>query len=318
MRRISSDSLSSGSGSDSEDSVGGLDTFDRLSLVDFDIEEKDEVASPEPLSPAGVSTSQDKTYFSSLLSSVPVDDHQDLVRGVAPLTSDTKLPAGKGGSAKKMAKMSQKERKRLSQEAAEVSKPEPAAAEKSGWVGWGSGQVSVVDDAPSLAEIMQMERSTTPTQAAVSVRPESGSAGRKMSESVRRLSDEAGKRRCWKQLDLNAVDDKHDSAAVTPVKSNPWNVPIAPASTVPKSLGLGSPHDDDQSFQQILQEEVKHTDNLHRAKSKPLSLTQIEEKAIEELKVFYNADNATDEIITVSRVQTGPLATPVWYRHNKN
>ena len=54
-----------------------------------------------------------------------------------------------------------------------------------------------------------------------------------------------------------------------------------------------------------------------KIQSKPLHVTQIEEKAMEELKKFYNVSSCRDEIITVSRLQTVSLATPVWKKSNK-
>jgi len=61
-----------------------------------------------------------------------------------------------------------------------------------------------------------------------------------------------------------------------------------------------------------MKEDVRQKENLYKAQSKPLYVTQIEEQAIEELKAFYNVDNITDEIITVARVETGAVAAPVW------
>ena len=38
----------------------------------------------------------------------------------------------------------------------------------------------------------------------------------------------------------------------------------------------------------------------------------MEEKAMSDLRAFYNADNVFDEFITVERVDKRVLATPVW------
>lgn len=52
--------------------------------------------------------------------------------------------------------------------------------------------------------------------------------------------------------------------------------------------------------------------------SKPLRCTQIEDKAIDDLRKFYNCDNVDDEIITVERVAIiGNVAAPVWVPRNK-
>ena len=66
-----------------------------------------------------------------------------------------------------------------------------------------------------------------------------------------------------------------------------------------------------------MKEDVKKEENLVKIQSKPLHVTQIEEKAIEELKKFYNVSSCRDEIITVSRLQTVSLATPVWKKSHK-
>ena len=73
----------------------------------------------------------------------------------------------------------------------------------------------------------------------------------------------------------------------------------------------------DVSFVNIMQADAKEVENLTKITSKPLNITQIEERAIEELRTFYNADGATGELITVARVQKGAMAAPVWKRVNK-
>ena len=65
-------------------------------------------------------------------------------------------------------------------------------------------------------------------------------------------------------------------------------------------------------FKDILQSEAEQSESYERARAKPLYVTQAEEKAIEELKEFYNVDNVFDELISVVRVGAGPMATPVW------
>jgi hypothetical protein len=54
-------------------------------------------------------------------------------------------------------------------------------------------------------------------------------------------------------------------------------------------------------FAQILHEEKTVSENLIRAVTKPLSVTQIEERAIAELEKLYNVDNCFDEAIRVTR-----------------
>ena len=56
-----------------------------------------------------------------------------------------------------------------------------------------------------------------------------------------------------------------------------------------------------KDFNKILEDEKKQKQYYDKIKSKSLILTQIEEKAIEELRDFYNVDNVFDENITVDR-----------------
>lgn len=48
-----------------------------------------------------------------------------------------------------------------------------------------------------------------------------------------------------------------------------------------------------------------------------LIFTQLEDKAIDELINFYNADNMQDEIIIIERVSMGAVASPVWVPKTK-
>lgn len=66
------------------------------------------------------------------------------------------------------------------------------------------------------------------------------------------------------------------------------------------------------NFSDIVADEKQKKDNWTRMISKPLQLTQLEDKAIEDLLVFYNAAGATEERITVKRVITGNVAPPTW------
>ena len=67
---------------------------------------------------------------------------------------------------------------------------------------------------------------------------------------------------------------------------------------------------------QILHEERKESENLVRAIAKPLASTQIEERAIAELRRFYNVDNCFDENVEIDRVDSRRvLATPIWKKN---
>ncbi|XP_065367472.1 inhibitor of Bruton tyrosine kinase [Calliphora vicina] len=70
------------------------------------------------------------------------------------------------------------------------------------------------------------------------------------------------------------------------------------------------------SFSQILAEEKRQREYYERTKHKSLALTQIEEQAIAELREFYNADNVTDEIITIQRKCMQPTINfAIWQKN---
>eukprot|EP00090_Calanus_glacialis_P008375 TRINITY_DN16703_c0_g1_i1.p1 TRINITY_DN16703_c0_g1~~TRINITY_DN16703_c0_g1_i1.p1 ORF type:complete len:1265 (-),score=475.87 TRINITY_DN16703_c0_g1_i1:242-4036(-) len=285
-RLNSTDSCSSGS--DNEE-----DNDDKLSLCDFEIEEKDEVTSPPQIN-SPVEAKSDKSFFSSLLNQTAVETENN------PKVEKKKIP-----------KLSQKERKRLSMEA-ENPKPktEVVTSPKTSWVGWGAGNSNKISSSPSLADILKMERKSPPDIKTIPKTPSSEvMRTRKVSESDKKSE----KRTSWKKIDLNSSIEKPKTATPTRT-SNPWKIPTSPPNNNSISFSsLESPQKwTDESFQQIMKEDVKKKENLYKAQSKPLYVTQIEEQAIEELKAFYNADNCTEEVITVSRVETGAIAAPVW------
>lgn len=66
------------------------------------------------------------------------------------------------------------------------------------------------------------------------------------------------------------------------------------------------------NFSAIIADELQQRDNLTKMKTKSLQLTQLEDKAMEDLLSFYNASNVFDERITVQRVVTTNIAKPTW------
>ena len=66
-----------------------------------------------------------------------------------------------------------------------------------------------------------------------------------------------------------------------------------------------------------MHQEVIQKENINRAQSKSLTAIELEERAIEELKAFYNVENIFDEFITVERTNTCAIATPVWNTKRK-
>lgn len=69
------------------------------------------------------------------------------------------------------------------------------------------------------------------------------------------------------------------------------------------------------AFASILEEERKQEAALIRSREKPLALIQIEERAIQDLLLHYQAINNPEELIVVERSPQGPIAIPTWNKH---
>nr|XP_005157916.1 inhibitor of Bruton tyrosine kinase [Danio rerio] len=69
------------------------------------------------------------------------------------------------------------------------------------------------------------------------------------------------------------------------------------------------------TFASIVEEERQQEAALIRSRDKPLALIQIEERAVQDLLIHYNAFNNPDELILVERSDQGPVATPTWNKH---
>lgn len=74
---------------------------------------------------------------------------------------------------------------------------------------------------------------------------------------------------------------------------------------------VGSPPST-STFASIVEEERKQEAALIRSREKPLALIQIEERAIQDLLLHYQAVNNPEELILVERSPQGPIATPTW------
>ncbi|NXA45287.1 IBTK kinase, partial [Nothocercus julius] len=68
-------------------------------------------------------------------------------------------------------------------------------------------------------------------------------------------------------------------------------------------------------FAAIVEEELQQEAALIRSREKPLALIQIEECAIQDLLIHYEAFDNPDEFVTVERASQGPIATPMWHKH---
>ncbi|XP_045429285.1 inhibitor of Bruton tyrosine kinase isoform X5 [Pipistrellus kuhlii] len=69
------------------------------------------------------------------------------------------------------------------------------------------------------------------------------------------------------------------------------------------------------TFASIVEEELQQEAALIRSREKPLALIQIEEHAIQDLLVYYEAFGNPEEFVVVERTPQGPLAVPMWNKH---
>ncbi|XP_017362184.1 inhibitor of Bruton tyrosine kinase isoform X2 [Cebus imitator] len=86
---------------------------------------------------------------------------------------------------------------------------------------------------------------------------------------------------------------------------NPW---LSSSVTVPSMVAP-------VTFASIVEEELQQEAALIRSREKPLALIQIEEHAIQDLLVFYEAFGNPEEFVIVERTPQGPLAVPMWNKH---
>ncbi|XP_061572215.1 inhibitor of Bruton tyrosine kinase [Cololabis saira] len=70
------------------------------------------------------------------------------------------------------------------------------------------------------------------------------------------------------------------------------------------------------TFASIVEEEKQQEAALIRSREKPLALIQIEERAIQDLLHHYKARDNPDELVTVERCSSGPIAAPTWHKHS--
>lgn len=68
-------------------------------------------------------------------------------------------------------------------------------------------------------------------------------------------------------------------------------------------------------FSAIVEEELQQEAALIRSREKPLALIQIEECAIQDLLIHYEAFDNPDEFVTVERAPQRPIAAPMWNKH---
>uniref|UniRef100_A0A4X2K3U8 Inhibitor of Bruton tyrosine kinase n=1 Tax=Vombatus ursinus TaxID=29139 RepID=A0A4X2K3U8_VOMUR len=69
------------------------------------------------------------------------------------------------------------------------------------------------------------------------------------------------------------------------------------------------------TFAAIVEEELQQEAALNRIREKPLALIQVEERAIQDLLIHYEAYGNPDEFVIVERAPQGPIAVPMWNKH---
>ncbi|XP_029451409.1 inhibitor of Bruton tyrosine kinase isoform X2 [Rhinatrema bivittatum] len=98
------------------------------------------------------------------------------------------------------------------------------------------------------------------------------------------------------------LEDDHTFAMPQSDIQNPWLTTslTCPSPVVPVT------------FATIVEEELQQEAALIRSREKPLALIQIEEHAIQDLLIHYEASDNPDEFIIVERATQGPIAAPMW------
>ena len=213
-------------------------------------------------------------------------------------------------TSKKFTKLSQKERKKLQNSTSPQASAASEAANKPKWTGWGQPPQASngLENGSSLASIMQQEEASNLLGPKSSPSPISNGTTA-ASASTASTTTKRTRKQSWRSL---SFDNTEVLAQSPPAASNPWKI-----SQVENEAANGLVFEAQPTLHQILHEESKQSANLTKAKSKPFHVTQLEEKAMSELKHFYNAENVFDERITVQRVDQGILATPIW-KKSKN
>ncbi|KFR11508.1 Inhibitor of Bruton tyrosine kinase [Opisthocomus hoazin] len=99
--------------------------------------------------------------------------------------------------------------------------------------------------------------------------------------------------------------EDHVMDSPQPETHNPWS------AASPASSPVAAP----VMFSAIVEEELQQEAALIRSREKPLALIQIEECAIQDLLIHYDAFDNPDEFVTVERAPQGPIAAPMWNKH---
>uniref|UniRef100_A0A2D4PPI7 Uncharacterized protein n=1 Tax=Micrurus surinamensis TaxID=129470 RepID=A0A2D4PPI7_MICSU len=101
------------------------------------------------------------------------------------------------------------------------------------------------------------------------------------------------------------AESEHPCEATPSENQNPWLVSPLRNSTAALPI----------TFAEIVEEELQQEAALIRSREKPLALIQIEERAIQDLLIHYQAVGNPDEFVVVERSPQGPIAAPMWNKH---
>lgn len=100
------------------------------------------------------------------------------------------------------------------------------------------------------------------------------------------------------------LSDKLNIGSPTSKPKNPWKLCETP-------IACNSANFKPVEFDKILTDQKKQKENSSRIMTKSLTLTQLEDKAIEQLERFYNVHEIDDELITVRRIEL-LVSAPQW------
>ncbi|GCC27162.1 hypothetical protein chiPu_0005584 [Chiloscyllium punctatum] len=123
------------------------------------------------------------------------------------------------------------------------------------------------------------------------------------------LMQEKSTERASDSLSSGSLDNKSKQ------QEQPSNKHEQPTSPWLMTVARSPPTIPPITFAAIVEEERKQEAALLKSREKPLALIQIEECAIQELLIHYQASNNPEEFIIVDRSPQGPIATPIWSKH---
>lgn len=221
----------------------------------------------------------------------------------------------------KMSKLSQKQRKKQAAEAATAAAEgvETAKTPNTAWgnsfVAWGTdgketNGSEAIKKSHTLADIIKAEASLKAKQISSPIKIQST---KKLSEADLDMFN-ATKRGWSTDNTLPARQHSKESdveGAWSVMATSPLSRPMSKSLPCPGPLHMPKQDPATPSFSKIVLEEETFMGNLLRERCKPLSLIQVEDKAIEELLAFYGASKCSEEKITVTRVRTA-VANPTW------